>query len=285
MAKASLIISAYKNVKDLEVILNELVYQSEQDFEIIISEDGDSEEMENFISNYISPYKISHLTHADCGWRKNKALNKAVKAAKSRYLIFVDGDCVLHPRFIENHLRFAAPDSILGGKRIKLGEAFSKKLRQGHLRHFTKNFLLNTAALFRDKVKFFEEGFYINPDGLLSIIANRRKIRHLKGCNFSCYKDAIIHINGFDEDYVKPAIGEDIDLSWRFKGLGYKLVSVRNYAVQYHLYHRENWTSQEENLKLMLDKQANKLFRCKNGLEKEQPILTQSSKITKPVSV
>lgn len=52
--KASLIISVYKNTKFLNVVLESLRYQTENDFEIIISEDGDSDEMRNFlISNAI----------------------------------------------------------------------------------------------------------------------------------------------------------------------------------------------------------------------------------------
>ena len=50
-------------------------------------------------------------------------------------------------------------------------------------------------------------------------------------------KAAILEINGFDEDYIRPAIGEDIDLTWRFIAAGYHLVAARNLAVQYHLYH------------------------------------------------
>lgn len=266
--KADLIISVYKNVSDLKVILDALRHQTNKDFDIIISEDGNSEEMKAFISNYTSPFKILHLTQPDEGWRKNQALNKAIKATSSPYLIFIDGDCVLHPRFIENHLRFASPKSVLAGKRVKLGTEFSKKLRSGDLLEFEKTFLSNTRSLFKDGVKFFEEGIYVDPNKPLAALARLRSMKMLKGCNFSCYKEALIDINGFDEDYQKPAIGEDIDLTWRFKGLGYKIVSLRNFAVQYHLHHKENWTSQEENIRLMEKKQAANTFRCINGLEK-----------------
>ena len=47
---------------------------------------------------------------------------------------------------------------------------------------------------------------------------------------------------GLNGDYVLPTIGEDIDLTWRFEGMGYHLYSLRNFAVQYHLYHKENWS-------------------------------------------
>ena len=47
---------------------------------------------------------------------------------------------------------------------------------------------------------------------------------------------------GLIEDYVLPTIGEDIDLTWRFEGMGYHLYSLRNFAVQYHFITKENWS-------------------------------------------
>lgn len=266
--KASIIISVYKNTCDLKVVLDALVYQTEKDFEIIISEDGASAEMQLFLSKYSSNFNLQHLTQADEGWRKNKALNRAIQSARSNYLIFIDGDCVLHHRFIENHLKFAHPKTILAGKRVKLGKKYSNILRKSDLIKFEKRFLLNTIGMFKDGVQFFEEGIYLAPNGPLGFLAKLRTISQLKGCNFSCYKDALIAINGFDEDYEKPAIGEDIDLTWRFKGLDYQIKSLRNLAVQYHLWHKENWTSQEENLLMMQQKKMFKAFVCTNGLLK-----------------
>lgn len=43
--KASVIISVYKNVDALRLVLDSLRYQTEKDFEIIISEDGNSDIM------------------------------------------------------------------------------------------------------------------------------------------------------------------------------------------------------------------------------------------------
>lgn len=266
--KASLIISIYKNITDLKVVLDALNYQSERDFEVIISEDGQDSAVANFIQTYKSSFKIIHLSQPDLGWRKNQALNKAIIACNTDYLIFIDGDCVLHHRFIEQHLRLAQPNGIVAGKRIKLGPKSSEKLRHTPLLEFERRFLFNLPALIRDKAQFVEEGQFIDPEGLFNFIAKRRKMRWLKGCNFSCYRSALMDINGFDEDYKKPAIGEDIDPTWRFKGLGYHLISARNYAIQYHLYHKENWTEQRENEAIMAKKQAESAFVCSNGLKK-----------------
>lgn len=83
-------------------------------------------------------------------------------------------------------------------------------------------------------------------------------------------KKAIYSINGFDETYINPSVGEDTDIAWRFKALGYKMKSLRNLAVQYHLYHPKNWTTNKENKdKMLLNQKQNKYF-CEQGLVKVQ---------------
>jgi len=268
--KVSLIISVYKNVDALRVVLDALRYQTFTDFEIIISEDGVHEPMASFTKSYSCLQPIVHLTQPDEGWRKNRALNNAIRNAKGDYLIFIDGDCVLHHRFIEEHRRLASEKGIVAGKRVKLGPLFSKHYLDGRKDFLVleKMIAVQLNKLKADGAKFIEEGVYINPDGILGVIPKLRQMKHLKGCNMSFHKKAIETINGFDEDYQLPAVGEDADLAWRFKGLGYRLVSARNRAVQYHLFHPENWTDQTMNLQLMAQKQSMLEYVCKNGLRK-----------------
>ena len=94
--RATLIISVYKNVPFLKTVLDTLHYQTVKDFEIIISEDGEDEAMKNFIKQYPFEQKYKHITQKDEGWRKNTCLNNAIKASQEDWLIFIDGDCVLH---------------------------------------------------------------------------------------------------------------------------------------------------------------------------------------------
>lgn len=269
MKKVALIISVYKNTGDLEVVLHSVEQQSYKDIEVIISEDGNSSEMKDFISNYKGNLDLTHLTQEDVGWRKNIALNNAIKYTDCEYIIFIDGDCVLHPEFIENHVFFAQKDRILAGKRIKLGSKYSNELRLSkNIADFCKRILPEFRLIKKDGAKFCEEGIYISPRSVFGFIPKLRSMKQLKGCNFSCYKSALETINGFDEDYVLPAIGEDIDLTWRFKGMGFELFSLRNFAVQYHLHHKENWADQSENERIMYGKIQKKQFVAINGLVK-----------------
>lgn len=81
-------------------------------------------------------------------------------------------------------------------------------------------------------------------------------------------KKALYAINGFDEDYTLPAIGEDVDILWRLQQAGYQLKSVRNMAVMYHLHHKESWVSQELNKLKMQVKRSNNTYICTNGIQK-----------------
>jgi cellulose synthase/poly-beta-1,6-N-acetylglucosamine synthase-like glycosyltransferase len=268
--KVSLIISVYKDVSSLRTVLEGLRFQRYKNYEIVVSEDGESEEMQKFLADYSFDNPILHLTQSDVGWRKNQALNRAIRESSGDYLVFIDGDCVLHHRFMENHVRFAGRKKILAGKRVKLGPAFTALFKEGigNLPALERKVEKEKTAMRKDGARFYEEAFYIDPDGWLSFIPKMRRMHQLKGCNMSFYREDIEAINGFDEDYVLPAIGEDIDLTWRFHGLGYKLFSLRNLAVQYHLYHKENWTDQSRNLQLMQTKMGLRQYVCPNGLKK-----------------
>lgn len=266
----SVIISVYDNTEFLKAVLDSLKLQTWKDFEIIISEDAQHAHMDAFIREYRfeNPYK--HLTQADEGWQKNKALNRAILEATGDYLIFVDGDNVLHPRFVEMHLKLASPHKIIAGKRIKLNQAESEYLlsNPSHVWNMNRKIFRMLITGNKKGCGFVEEGLYISPESIFGFVPRMRTMYQLKGCNMSMYKNAIIAINGFDEDFTQPAVGEDIDLVWRFEGLGYRLKSARNLAVQYHLNHAPGWTDQSENLKLMESHQEQGLFVCKNGIRR-----------------
>lgn len=253
--KASLIISIYKNVQALERILQSLREQSVQDFELILSEDGNDESVAQFVRGYDFIWPMQHLTQEDQGWRKNRALNRAIVAAKTDWLIFIDGDCVLHPKFIEMHVRYKQANVILAGKRVKLNSYLSKQTLQGSLPCMLP-YLLN-----RRGCRYVEEAFYLPIAHWL-----RRKVRHIVGSNMSMSKEALLSINGFDEQYTLPAVGEDYDIEWRLLAKGYRIVSLRNLAIQYHLYHKENWQDQAINMRYCNDVKSKQEIICKKGI-------------------
>ena len=63
--KTALIISVYKNTADLAIVLKSVEQQSVSDFITVISEDGNSTEMADFVKNYSGKLDLIHLTQDD----------------------------------------------------------------------------------------------------------------------------------------------------------------------------------------------------------------------------
>lgn len=269
--KVTLIIAVYKNTAALKILFDAIRNQSVLPDEIIIAEDGEFEEMRTLIESESLPGLV-HLTQEDLGWRKARSLNNAIRAATGDYLIIIDGDCVPHPRFIEGHLACSEPGKVCCGKRSELGENYTKKIYEGTLSiaNLTKNYLFDAVSLHRDGIRHYEEGIYLPYTGWLYRLLKDRHVRYIIGCNYSCYKKDMVAINGLDEDYTKPSVGEDIDLGWRFRGLGIELKSCRNAANIYHLHHKKNFntdTLRENDAILKRNFDVNR-YICRNGLEK-----------------
>lgn len=269
--KITVIIAVYKNTGALNLVLHSLAHQSLLADEIIIAEDGQSTEMEEFIQTLDMP-NLVHITQEDLGWRKARSINNAIKKATGDYLIFIDGDVVPHPRFIEGHAACSEPKFVCCGKRSELGPKTTDKIYNGALifKDMVKRYLIDIIPLHMDKIRHYEEGIYFSQDSVFHKLLKNRYVNYIIGCNFSCYKKDIETINGFDEDYTKPSVGEDIDLGWRFRGLGIELKSCRNVANVYHLYHKKNFdreTLKENDAILMKNFEVNR-YVCLNGLEK-----------------
>ena len=272
MNKITIIISVYKNTKALKLVLNSVINQSYKVDEIIISEDGQSSEMKEFIST-LSIDNLIHLTQEDLGWRKNIALNNSIKKSSGNYLVFIDGDVVLHKRFIEGHVYCSKPKRVCAGKRVELGAMYSQKLfdKKITLDELSNSFIKKIFSLHKDKVRHYEDGIYIEPKGYLyNHLVQKKHISYIIGCNFSCYKEDFEAINGFDEDYKLPSVGEDVDINWRFRASGTEVISCRNIANVYHLWHKKGFTSNESDINdkiLKINFDVNR-FICLNGLKK-----------------
>jgi glycosyltransferase involved in cell wall biosynthesis len=268
MLKASLIISFYNKVDYLKLVLAGLVNQTFKDFEVIIADDGSShevvEEIEN-ISKEIS-FPLIHIWHEDNGWQKNKILNQAIRTASSNYLIFIDGDCVPHSEFVKEHYTNRKENVCLTGRRVNLSKRISDKLTVDKIKNgFLENSLgrLLLDGIFGESFDV-EKGLYVKSNWLRNYFNKKR--RGILGCNFSIYKEELIEINGFDERYRGPSIGEDSDIQFRLELNGVKIKSLNNIAIQYHLYHKIQ-PRPKENLDLFAKIKTERISATNYGLK------------------
>lgn len=240
--KASIIISVYNRFDFLQLVLAGLESQTEQDFEVIISDDGSSEQ---FITQLrqackVSPLRIRHNWHADDGFRKNQILNSSIRLALGAQLIFLDGDCIPHPAFVAEHLALGGRGRCLAGRRIDISARLTQQLTPAKVRQGILQSAVTVAGQLADfltrRTFHFMNGFYVTTP-LLRRYFNRKE-RGLLGANFSVMKADLLTINGFDERYTAPTFGEDSDVEFRLRLQGTKIIPVLNIAVAYHCFHK-----------------------------------------------
>lgn len=268
--KVSIIIAVYKDIDALELVLTSLKNQTYKNFEVVVVEDGSNKEIKEFLRS-IDDLDIKHTAQEDLGVRKARSQNNGVISSSGEYLIFIDGDCILYTTFIEGHVELAESGYVLSGRRLNLNQALTQKLRNRDITalDIQKNLFFKYISLAFDKTTRFEQGIAIDPKGFLynHFIKNAERNTSILGCNFSCFKDDMLAINGFDESYAESAVSDDMDLDWRFRAYGLRLKSCKNVANMFHLYHQAHDRGDASaQVALMKERELKGLYLCDKGI-------------------
>ena len=244
--RTSLIIAFYQEVHSLELVFAALEKQSFKEFEVIVADDGTSGEVSLQVKELLlrSPLQSSHIWQEDNGFRKNAILNKAVQFSSADHLIFIDMDCVPHKEFVLGHVENKEEMKFLTGRRVNLSKKITEKLTPENIRHgyLDSNLMYLICDSIIGGTKDVEKGIYIKSS-LIRKLLNKKK-RGILGSNFSIHKKDLLDINGFDERYTGPSVGEDSDIQYRLELNGLQINSLNNIAIQYHLYHKQKPISQ-----------------------------------------
>ena len=227
----SLIITTFNWPEALGAVLRSILGQTIRDLEIIVADDGSTHETAQIVQDVLGPcgWRWRHAWHPDKGIRQARIKNLAVSYSTGEHLIFVDHDVVLHPRFVEDHLRMASEGSFLQGKRVFLSARQTGELLQ------SKPF--ENISLFSLGVENRKNGLRIPLLGRL-MAGPRRFQTSLRGCNLSMYRKDFMLVDGYDETFDGQWGREDSDICYRLFHNG---IGVRNLwfqALQYHLAHK-----------------------------------------------
>ncbi len=269
--KVEVIVSTYKNPKALALTLSTLRQQHWSDFGVCIAEDAEDPETAKVIQDASSgaqALKLRHVQQPDLGFRKNRILNAAIRSSAADYLVFVDGDCLLHRRFLSHHCACARPDRYLSGGLIRLSVKVTDALlsnvdfvTNGHI--WQKSWL-RSAGLWRHvrhRAKLMPETMGPVLDRL-SLAPDR-----WLGSNASAFRSALQKVNGFDETLNYGA--EDKELGVRLENAGIKPYSIRYSAPALHLEHARDYADHRKNahnLALIRAHRASGQYLTKTGL-------------------
>ncbi|WP_400080421.1 glycosyltransferase family 2 protein [Winogradskyella sp. R77965] len=256
----TLVLPTYNWPQALELVLLSIKKQTKLPDEVIIADDGSKKEtqflIEKFQNNFPTPLK--HVWHEDTGSKKEVILNKAIAKAKGDYIIQIDGDCIVHKRFVEDHISAIEKNMYLFGSRVNIKE------------HVVSDIFKNKKIEF----SFFSKGLKKRPRGLyIPFLAKRYKpqpmmSKKLRGCNLSYWKKDFIAVNGYNEDLIGWG-RDDTELILRMvhnKVYGKRL---KFRGIVYHIWHKvASRDGLNENHKIAMETIRKKRVWCNNGIDK-----------------
>ena len=261
----SVIVTTYNRADALNLVLAALMDQTDANFEVLISDDGSSDDTVRAIAAFANrqstrgPKRLVHARQSDQGFRASAARNMGVFAAHGDYLIFLDGDCIPRPEFVERHRLLAEPGFMVSGSRVLLSPKLTKKILSSEA--VTPVHVLGMTYWLKQRLSG-------NANKILPLLyLPNHTLRHyrsvkwsrIKSCNLAIWKKDFIAVNGFDESFVGWG-HEDADLVLRLARVGIKRKSGAFSTEVFHLWHNENARTSESENRILVEE------RIKTGL-------------------
>lgn len=262
MPSVSLLISTYNRPLAISLVLQSVFTQTELPDEIVIADDGSTIQTKETIAQFAKKYKFSikHIWQEDNGFKKSMILNKAIANCTKEYIIEIDGDCILHPKFISDHKRFAKKGSFVSGSRALIDERLTMLMEENQ--SIAINFF---SSGIKDKGNSLRLPFLWK---FFQAYKRYKEPAKVRGCNMAFWRSDVIAINGYDESFTGWG-HEDIEIAARFLNIGLVKRFLKFGAVQYHLYHKESSKQNDivNKAKFFETEKKNKK-RCSNGIDK-----------------
>lgn len=234
----------YNRPDTLLQVLRGLVGQCGEQHEVIIADDGSSQAAIDAVQKALPLFKcpVTHVWHPDRGFTASRARNLAAGSSTADYFVFMDGDCVPNPRFVEAHSAMLEPGFFVNGSRVLLSERLTKKILADEVD-------INNVG-WSDWLRWRLAG---DANKLIHLLhwpnAPFRKERafhwkKIRSCNFGVWREDFLRVNGFDESFEGWG-HEDADLVLRLHNAGLQRKNGFCATEVYHLWHKENSRNNE----------------------------------------
>ena len=263
----SIIICFYERLEHLKRCLNSLKFSSRDFDEVIITDDGSSQDTVTKLQQLISEYDfpVKHVWQPHKNFQVAAARNNGIRNSKGDYLIFFDCDFLILKDTIQQHLDKAKPGRFVAGHCKYLDRHQTERL-------FRTPFSLEELAVLyqstSDKELRKSHRRFIKRTILMRLGLVPSTKQSLGG-HLSIHRKDIEAVNGYDENYVGWG-GEDEDLGIRLVAAGIFGCSAIPYARVLHAWHKKELGNQPwtKGSNVEYFKRKNRPTFCTNGLHK-----------------
>lgn len=218
MTKLSIVVLSYNTCDLLVDCLNSLEkLKQEADFEIIVSDNGSTD---GSIDTVKKDFKKVILIENGKNLGFAAGNNAARKIAKGKYVLFLNSDTIVHKNTLKKTVEYLDNNSDVGAVTCKTVLP-SGELDRDARRAFPTPWVAISHFAYLDRIwpasRIFSKYWYgyLSPDVT-------HEIDVLQGAYCLIKRSILDKVDWFDEDYFLD--GEDIDLCWKVKQLGYKII-------------------------------------------------------------
>ncbi len=236
---SELIVATYNSPRALRLSLASVARQEILPGSIAIADDGSGPETAEVVAEFAAAHPglpVRHVWHEDRGFEKAAILNKAIASSDAEFLVFIDGDVMIHPGFIARHLALARPDRFSSGSLIRLDAEATAAVTEADVaegRVFDTGWLRANRAIDRVGTWLKAMPFPLPVQAALDALSPVQ--RAWGGSNASAFRTAILAVNGFDETMKWG--GGDKELGIRLANSGVRGQHLRFTAPLVHLDH------------------------------------------------
>ncbi len=265
-ADLSVIVTTFERPWHLRRVLLSLAVQRDrpQRLEVVVADDGSRDETPQIVEEFARQvdFPVRFVTHPHEGFWPARARNEGFAASTGRYLLFLDGDCVIPPDHLAVHMRMRRPHRAWTGDCVRLDPAMTQRMTEEAVKNAEYLRWPLRAEYQRLAIAHWKAVFY-------HAIRHPRKPRVLSG-NLAVWRDDFLRINGFDQQYRGWGC-EDDDFGLRLHQAGIRVCSIRRWTRTYHLWHPrvESVPSKaKKGTNFAYLHRAGRLSRCRNGIQK-----------------
>lgn len=228
--RCCLVVTTYERPDALARVLESVALQVRPPDQVVIADDGSGPATASVVLDFAgrSRCAVRHVMQPHQGFRAGRIRNKAIAASDCDYVLLVDGDMVLDPQFVADHIALARVGHYSQGVRIPLDAAA------------TRQQLVSGAALpgpSTPGLDGFRRSYALRAPG---VAARLRRVANsfvaIKSCNQGFWRKDLVAANGFDES-ISGWGSEDKELCARLENAGLRRQSLVFAAIAYHLHH------------------------------------------------
>src|SRR5688572_32841185 len=128
----AVVVSTYERPEHLRRCLKSIALQQDlqASLEVVVVDDGSSDHTRQVVADFARSvdFPVRFTTHPHQGFRLAYCRNEGIRATSEPYLLFVDGDCILPPDHLAQHVKHRRRGYALMGDNYRLDQQASQRV-------------------------------------------------------------------------------------------------------------------------------------------------------------